>query len=228
MPCDGKDDLCLDSLDEDCDEDSLKDRHMTPHLRSEYFFPSNITLMVALAITAILGEIFFCLYKSNRAGPQREKHLHSNIENELFQLFLKNTVSISSETFLEFKKLHNSNEYSDVVADSIRLASYVYPNKATNQTYFELESAYHDENELEALLCIKNKLGTDKNSMLLLKLIKPESKFRRMIEKVRAFVRTKLIHSGCSLLHYIKWYRYRYLVLGNFSAIALILGTLSL
>jgi len=96
---------------------------------------------------------------------------------------------VFSDTLLEFEKLHNSNEYPDFVADSIRLVTYLNEIDTNHllQTYFELEIAFHDRNEVEALLCIKRNFGTEQISMQLLKLTKPKSKFQMMTEHAQTF-----------------------------------------
>jgi len=55
VPCDGKDDLCLDSSDEDCDKNSLQERRKPIHPRSNNSFPRNSTLIMALQLLHLLS-----------------------------------------------------------------------------------------------------------------------------------------------------------------------------
>jgi len=148
IPCDGKDDLCLDNEDENCQADTIN--------------ITVITVFILLIVTIAIGEIIIAKLRINE---EQIDLLDITKIKQLTEL-LKHSRSLKNKmTFGHFQSIHDANDYSITIS---LLMSYLTIKKKSESRNFahhliDLETMYHKGNKQDVHLCLKEHLITNQN-----------------------------------------------------------------
>ncbi len=195
VPCDGKDDLCLDDIDEQCSSASVK---------STLLFG---TVLVILSV--ILGEFYMSYVNKNVSKKRENFQLTMQKENCLW-----NILECCSEghfsfkkTFAFFKKSHTTGHYVKECVFLSYTLGLVNGEKAQNiaTLFYNLESRYHHGNIKKVHICIQRTFATNENTKLLFTLINQtflKSQFlgKWIPKEILNVLKTKYIAGVCFLL----------------------------
>ncbi len=175
VPCDGKEDLCLDSEDENCQGDAI-------------IVTVSVGILLILT-TVIIGEIL--VLKSNVV----KKDLF-NISNLRKLILLLNLPPKLKEKgiFRDFKSIHNALDYNTTI--SMLMTFFKAGEKTVVKElalqFLNFEKKYHKGN-LQALhLCLKENLGSNQNAKLFYNLAKPVSSMNSFHQRIKRFKITTL------------------------------------
>jgi len=148
VPCDGKNDFCLNNEDENCQEDTLN--------------IIGVAVFILLVVTITIGEIILTKLKINE---ERTVVLEISKMKHLTELLNSSRLFKNKNNFRDFKTIHNANDYSSTTS---LLMSYLTINKKSDSIKFvnnliELETMYHKGNQQDIHLCLKENLSTNPN-----------------------------------------------------------------
>ncbi len=177
VPCDGKDDLCLDNIDEQCSSESVK---------------STLLFGTVLVISSvILGELYICYAKKIKSNNKEIFQLTMLKENSLFSTLENWSEGKSNlkQTFANFKKNHNTEQHSHDCLILLYALSLMNEEKAQHlaKLFYSLECKYHNGDIEKVHVCIQRNFATNEKTKHLFKLIRqPPMKsqyFKKFIPK---------------------------------------------
>jgi hypothetical protein len=195
IPCDGKDDLCLDDVDEQCSSASVK---------STLLFG---TLLVIISL--ILGELYLSYVKKNVSKKRESFQITMGGKKCLWNILecCSDGHLNSKRTFAIFKKSHTTEKYATECVILYYTLGLVNGKKAQDiaKQFYDLECKYHHGKNEDIVICIRRNFGTNENTKLLFELIsQPPLKthfFRKWNPKeMFNFLKTKYIESIYFLL----------------------------
>jgi hypothetical protein len=161
VPCDGKDDLCLDDIDEQCSTASLK---------STLFFGTALVIF-----SVISGELYIFCVKKSKSNKNKRFQLKMLKENNLMSILecCSDGHATLNKTLANFKKSHCTEQHArDCVIVSHTLGL-IDGEKAQDvaKLFYNFECKYHRGNFESVHICIKKTFETNENTKLLFALI---------------------------------------------------------
>ena len=179
VPCDGRDDLCLNDADEVCSS-----------APTEMAFLFGAVLLV---VTTVAGEVLMLFIR-------RQRPVASGLSECLFNLINADNAAASKQHFKLFKSVHCSEFFSDDCKFFVQ-AIWLLPEEKGRQfseVLCRLEMQHHRGNQFEVLSCIKTNCGSNSSTFHLLKLAENE-KEASFLKRLVAFVASKLGRSKVTL-----------------------------
>jgi hypothetical protein len=174
IPCDGKDDLCLDDIDEQCSSASVK---------------STLIFGIMLVIVSVLvGELYSFYIREIKVNKLKKIEMIIPEENSLLSIFKMSLEcpSKNKKAFSSLKKSHRKQNYANaciILSYSLMLME---EEKAQERAkaFYKLESKYHSDCKESVYTCIKRNFGTNKNTKHLLSLIEKEPVRSNFLKKL--------------------------------------------
>jgi hypothetical protein len=204
VPCDGKDDLCLDDTDEQCSTAS---------------FISTLLFGTALVLFSVIaGES--SIYCVQKVQYNRREGIQLTFPKENFLIGTLELCSVGhstfKKTFANFKKIHNTEHYAQDCSILLYSLKLMKEKKAQDiaKLFYSLECKYHSGNIESVHICIQRNMGTNKKVKHLFKLIKQsptKTHFsRRLIPKgIKQLLKTQeIVNVGIFLLMSTKLFAY--------------------
>jgi len=178
IPCDGKDDLCLNDEDENC--------------KPSFWNLSFALIIPLLVVTICTGELLIFLNQKSRESEEYEMIISNELS--LFQLLKskiqtgfevksknKNIKRVLKKRFFQIHKKDNYKNELKAAANLLFIRDEL--SQAYANTIYKLEQEFHKGNIIEMHICIKNHLGSDEASHKLYDLIKAPGFLSRIIPK---------------------------------------------
>jgi len=194
VPCDGKDDLCFDDIDEQCSSASVQ---------STLLFG---TVLVILSI--IVGELYVFFVKKAYLKKKDISQLIMLKENFFWRTLescLESHLSYK-KTFYGFEKIHLNEKYAFECIILSHTLGLMDEAKAQDmaQLFYNLECKYHSGNIESVHVCIQRNFTTNDNTKHLFELIRQppiKSKFLKNLgSKILNIQKTKYVAGVCFLL----------------------------
>ncbi len=195
VPCDGKDDLCLDDVDEQCSSASVK---------STLLFGT-----VLVIFSVIVGELYIAFVKKAYFKKREVFQLTMLKENFLWITLEKCSDGNASykKTFSNFKKNHSTEKYAHNCITLSHTLQLMNAAKAQNiaKAFYNLECKYHQGNIESVHICIQSNFAANDNTKLLFKLMRQPQTKTQFLEKlilkaVLNILKTKFFATACFLL----------------------------
>jgi hypothetical protein len=174
VPCDGKEDLCLDDVDEQCSSASIT---------------STLLFGTALVILSVIAGELYIWYKNK----------HESFKTDRFQLTMMKKMSIvdmlqscfegclnSKKIFIPFKKIHNSENFAYECVILSKTLGLINGEKAHGiaKLFYNLECKYHSGNIESVHICIRRNFETNENAKELFKLLRKPPTKRKSYHKL--------------------------------------------
>jgi hypothetical protein len=177
IPCDGKDDLCLDDIDEQCSSASIE---------------SSLLFGIALLVVSIsAGELYIYYVKKIEGTKRVTYNLKLFKENSLLNIL--ECLSKNQKNLAYFRKRHSQEKYANECITLSYSLMLMEEEKAQDiaKEFYKLESKYHSGCKENIYTCIKRNFGTNENSKHLFKCIEQKPKQCNLFKKV---IHTVVIH----------------------------------
>jgi hypothetical protein len=165
VPCDGKDDLCLDDVDEQC---------------SSATFISTLTFGIVLVIVSVFAVELYIFY-NRRIECNKREAFEMKIASSIDLLNkLKSSLECPTKykkTFGSFKKWHSKEKYPQDCSNLAYSLMVMEKGKAQDiaDLFFKLESKYHHGNKANIHKCMRRNFGTNRTTKHLFDLFKPST-----------------------------------------------------
>jgi hypothetical protein len=175
VPCDGKDDLCLDDIDEQCSSASVQ---------------STLLFGILLVILSVIsGELYIFYIKKSKSNKKEGFQLNILKENSLLCILecCSDGHANLKKTFAYFKKSHCSEKYTEECATLSYTLGLINRENAQEiaKLFYNLECTFHKGNIDSVHTCIKNTFATNENTKLLFALISQPPLKTQFFKKLR-------------------------------------------
>ena len=204
IPCDGKDDQCLDDIDEHCTSATIT---------------STMTFGIVLVIVSVFAVELYNFYMRITKCYKTEA-FEKKVASSIGLLNkLKGCLECPTKykkTFGSFKKWHGKEQYPQDCNTLAYALMVMEKGKAQDiaQLFFKLENKYHHGNKASIHICMRRNFGTNSTTKHLFELIKPSTEesnsFTKLIwNTILKFLKSPFVeYMGFLLLVPVKIFAY--------------------